>query len=88
MLEQLIEAINVLNTCKECLDKSVWAIVGFIEDKIPSSDDEDESMNDFTKLALWKVHTEYKNKILLSIQEWEGLYKPVVPPQIEPAPYQ
>ena len=43
-------------------------------------------MNDFTMLALWKVHTEYKNKILLSIREWEGLFKPVVPPQPEPAP--
>ena len=43
-------------------------------------------MNDFTMLRLWEAHTEYKNKILLSIQEWEGLYKPVVPPQPEPAP--
>ena len=66
MLEQLSQAIKVLNTCRVNLDKSELDIVDFIEDNIPTNDDEEESMNDFTMLALWKAHTEYKNKIVVN----------------------
>ena len=88
MLRKLNQAIEVLNTCQASLDKSVQDIIDFIEDHIPNNNDEEESMHDFTMLRLWEAHTEYKNKILLSIQEWEGLYKPVLPPQISQGPHQ
>ena len=86
MRRKLNQAIEVLNTCQASLDKSVQDIIDFIGYHIPNNNDEEESMHDFTILRLWEAHTEYKYRILLSIQEWEGLYKPVLPPQPEPAP--
>ena len=52
MIDQLVEAINVLNTRKECLDKSLWAVIDFIEKVMGQSNDEDKAINDFTTQAM------------------------------------
>ena len=87
VINQLDEAINVLNTRKECLDKSLWAVVDFIEKIIGQSNNEDEVINDFTTQTMWEAHTVYRDKIFVQIQEWEDLYRPTPPPPARACPY-